>query len=118
MELLFKLDGGIDHILIDEAQDTNPEQWEVVRKLADEFFAGLSARELRRTIFAVGDPKQSIFSFQRADPTQFIAMRRHFEQRAQEARENFRPVSLDVSFRSTEAVLAAVDATFARAEAA
>ena len=116
--VLFKLDGGIDHILIDEAQDTNPEQWEVVAKLADEFFAGLAARTVRRTVFAVGDAKQSIFSFQRADPARFIEMRRHFERKVREARQDFRPVTLDISFRSTEAVLAAVDATFARAEAA
>ncbi|MGH6982389.1 MAG: UvrD-helicase domain-containing protein, partial [Stellaceae bacterium] len=61
--VLFKLDGGLDHILIDEAQDTNPEQWQVVAELAQEFFAGEGARGRDRTIFAVGDVKQSIFSF-------------------------------------------------------
>jgi ATP-dependent helicase/nuclease subunit A len=74
--VLYKLDGGLDHILIDEAQDTNQEQWDVVAALAEEFFAGLSARTLVRTVFAVGDPKQSIFSFQRADPVAFARMRR------------------------------------------
>ena len=76
--VLFKLDGGLDHILIDEAQDTNPEQWEIVAALAEEFFAGESARDRLRTIFAVGDAKQSIYSFQRADPRAFLAMRRTF----------------------------------------
>ncbi|WP_338084126.1 UvrD-helicase domain-containing protein [Azospirillum baldaniorum] len=79
--VLFKLDGGLDHILIDEAQDTNPEQWQVVGSIAEEFFAGLSARdggETTRTVFAVGDEKQSIFSFQRADPAEFARMRRPF----------------------------------------
>jgi ATP-dependent helicase/nuclease subunit A len=66
----YKLDGGIDHLLIDEAQDTSPEQWTVIEKLAEEFFAGRGAGEDRcRTIFAVGDEKQSIFGFQGADAT-------------------------------------------------
>ena len=88
--VLFKLDGGIDHILIDEAQDTNPDQWRVVAALADEFFAGFGSRdealeEARlptRSIFAVGDVKQSIYSFQGAEPQAFEGMRRYFNQRA------------------------------------
>ena len=68
--VLYKLDGGIDHVLVDEAQDTNPDQWEVIRRLTEEFFVGESAVERERTIFAVGDTKQSIFGFQRADPAQ------------------------------------------------
>lgn len=66
--VLFKLDGGLDHILIDEAQDTSPEQWQVIEALTEEFFAGEGARDVQRTVFAVGDSKQSIYSFQRADP--------------------------------------------------
>ena len=69
--VLYKLDGGIDHVLIDEAQDTSPEQWQVIVDLTAEFFAGSGASQLRRTLFAVGDPKQSIFSFQGADPGEF-----------------------------------------------
>ncbi|HEV2301464.1 MAG TPA: double-strand break repair helicase AddA [Stellaceae bacterium] len=115
--VLFKLDGGLDHILIDEAQDTNPEQWEIVAALAQEFFAGEGARESLRTIFAVGDAKQSIYSFQRADPRAFLTMRRHFEARVDAARQKWRIVPLDVSYRSTEPVLRAVDAIF-RGEAA
>ena len=72
--VLYKLDGGIDHILVDEAQDTSPEQWDVVARIADEFLAGTGARDKVRTIFAVGDEKQSIFSFQGADPARFVAM--------------------------------------------
>jgi ATP-dependent helicase/nuclease subunit A len=67
----YKLDQGIDHILVDEAQDTSPRQWEVIRALADEFFAGEAARDVKRTLFAVGDEKQSIYSFQGADPASF-----------------------------------------------
>ena len=114
--VLFKLDGGLDHILIDEAQDTNPEQWRVVSAIAEEFFAGLSARDDRgivRTVFAVGDEKQSIFSFQRADPAEFARMRRHFHERAEAAEKTWQAVDLDISFRSTAAVLETVDAVFA-----
>ncbi|MBO0738585.1 MAG: double-strand break repair helicase AddA, partial [Alphaproteobacteria bacterium] len=110
--VLFKLDGGLDHILIDEAQDTNPEQWEIAAALAEEFFAGESARNRQRTIFAVGDAKQSIYSFQRADPRAFFEMRRHFEQRVIDARQGWRLIPLEISFRSTEPVLRAIDATF------
>jgi ATP-dependent helicase/nuclease subunit A len=117
--VLFKLDGGLDHILVDEAQDTNPEQWQVVAALAEEFFAGQGARDVDRTVFAVGDTKQSIYSFQRADPREFLAMREHFRARAVAAADppgawRWRTVELDISFRSTEAVLEAVDAVFAQ----
>ena len=115
--VLFKLDGGLDHILIDEAQDTNPEQWEIVAALAEEFFAGEGARDPIRTIFAVGDAKQSIYSFQRADPQAFSRMRRHFEQRVDAARQEWLELPLEISFRSTEPILQAVDAIFRPPEA-
>ena len=114
--VLFKLDGGIDHVLIDEAQDTAPDQWEVIRALTEEFFAGEGAREVLRTVFAVGDVKQSIFSFQGADPASFLASRDWFAERVPEAR--WRPIELKTSFRSTRAVLQAVDQTFADPEMA
>ena len=110
--VLFKLDGGLDHILIDEAQDTNPEQWEIVAALAEEFFAGDGARDRSRTIFAVGDAKQSIYSFQRADPQEFLRMRQHFQERVTNANQDWRVLPLDLSFRSTEPILQAVDAIF------
>ncbi len=116
--VLYKLDGGIDHILIDEAQDTNPEQWRVVAALAGDFFSGQSAREEARTVFAVGDVKQSIFSFQRADPAAFQAMRRHFEDRVKAAQAKWDVVELETSFRSTPAILKTVDSVFAAAAAA
>ena len=119
--VMYKLDGGLEHILIDEAQDTNPEQWQVVRTLADEFFTGEGSFEDRddslmasgRTLFAVGDVKQSIYSFQRADPAAFQAMRHHFAARVGAAKRRWQPVELALSFRSTPAVLRAVDAIFA-----
>ncbi|HOT82422.1 MAG TPA: double-strand break repair helicase AddA [Candidatus Defluviicoccus seviourii] len=116
--VLYKLDGGIDHVLIDEAQDTSPDQWQVIRALTTEFFAGLGARAAGRTIFAVGDVKQSIFSFQGADPEHFIRNRAHFSDHVRAAKEIWRPIDLSVSFRSTRAVLAAVDAVFSLPRAA
>jgi ATP-dependent helicase/nuclease subunit A len=110
--VLFKLDGGLDHILIDEAQDTNPEQWEIVAALAEEFYSGEGADDRLRTVFAVGDAKQSIYSFQRADPRAFLRMRDYFERRVSAARQEWRVVPLEVSFRSTEPVLRAIDAIF------
>jgi ATP-dependent helicase/nuclease subunit A len=116
--VLFKLDGGLDHVLIDEAQDTNPEQWEVIAALVDEFFSGEGARSETRTVFAVGDPKQSIFSFQRADPASFDRMRRFFRDRVYGARQdNWAEVPLTISFRSSAAILDAVNAIFARPDA-
>ncbi len=114
--VMYKLDEGIDHILIDEAQDTNPEQWQIVRALAEDFYSGIGRDDidLPRTVFAVGDAKQSIFSFQRADPAGFEAGRTHFERRVTESRQEWATVDLDVSFRSTSAVLDLVDAVFAQ----
>jgi len=114
--VLYKLDGGIDHILIDEAQDTSPEQWDVIRALAEEFFAGAGAREelvVPRTLFAVGDEKQSIFSFQGADLAAFETMHEHFKVRAQESRRDFVNLPLERSFRTAPAILHAVDCVFA-----
>ena len=111
--VLFKLDGGLDHILVDEAQDTNPDQWAIVSALADEFFAGIGAGRPHRSLFVVGDDKQSIFSFQRADPAEFNRMRRHFAERVRAAEERWSEIDLAISFRSTSAVLSAVDTVFA-----
>jgi len=111
--VLYKLDGGLDHILVDEAQDTSREQWQVIQALAEEFFSGESARNMERTLFAVGDEKQSIYSFQGADPAMFDAMRHYFARKSKAAAQGFAQVPLTVSFRSTELVLWAVDQVFA-----
>ncbi len=95
--VLYKLDGGLDHVLIDEAQDTSPEQWAIVRRLTAEFYTGEGAQERVRTVFAVGDEKQSIFSFQGADPLEFDRNKRHFADAATEGTRHFVDVRLDVS---------------------
>jgi ATP-dependent helicase/nuclease subunit A len=112
--VLFKLDLGIDHVLVDEAQDTSPKQWEIVRRLVAEFTAGEGARRMGRTVFAVGDEKQSIFSFQGADPRKFADMRRHFEKAFTSAELPWRSLRFLRSFRSGPDILGAVDTVFAR----
>ncbi len=111
--VLYKLDGGIDHILVDEAQDTNPEQWDIVESMIREFFAGTGARDVRRTLFVVGDEKQSIFSFQRAAPDRFREKRGAFQKIVEDAGETWKAVPMEISFRSTSAVLDFTDAVFA-----
>jgi len=108
----YKLDGGLDHILVDEAQDTSPLQWDVIKALAGDFFAGHGAREGERTVFAVGDEKQSIYSFQGADPFMFGQTREHFKDQAENVGKPFTPVELVTSYRSTQSVLKAVDDVF------
>ena len=109
----FKLDARIDHLLVDEAQDTAPAQWDIVRGLTSEFFDGEGAREARRTLFVVGDFKQSIYSFQGADPHVFHAQSQGFGRRAGAGGARWEDVALAESFRSVPAVLAAVDAVLA-----
>ncbi|MCB1783051.1 MAG: double-strand break repair helicase AddA [Alphaproteobacteria bacterium] len=111
--IMYKLDQGLDHILVDEAQDTNPEQWKIIEALCDEFFSGSGARDdALRTAFTVGDMKQSIYSFQRAAPEEFRRMRGVFDEKITQAALENRDVALDISFRSTAGVLALVDAVF------
>jgi ATP-dependent helicase/nuclease subunit A len=116
--VLYKIDGGIDHILVDEAQDTNPAQWAIIEALAIEFFLGRGATDKSRTLFAVGDEKQSIYSFQGADSTRFGEVGRAFRQRAAALGLTWHEVPLNLSFRSTEPILQAVDHVFGRMPAA
>ncbi|WP_420014124.1 double-strand break repair helicase AddA [Tateyamaria sp.] len=111
--VLYRLDGGIDHILVDEAQDTSPAQWDVIRKLAEEFSSGQGARtDVTRTIFVVGDKKQSIYSFQGADPREFDRMEAEFGSKLAEVGQRLHTSTLDFSFRSSPAILRLVDMVF------
>jgi ATP-dependent helicase/nuclease subunit A len=118
--VLFKLDGGIDHILVDEAQDTAPEQWAILRALTDEFFAGAGIVRLRaaleRTLFIVGDEKQSIYSFQGADPDRLRVETASYLAKIEGAERRAESVPLVASWRSTPQVLGFVDAVFADPE--
>ena len=112
--VLYKLDGGIDHILVDEGQDTSPDQWRIIARLAEEFFAGIGARPetTPRRLFVVGDEKQSIFSFQGAEPAAFGAYRDAFRKQAESALLPFVDYRPSISLRSAESILGFVDAVF------
>lgn len=112
----YKLDKGIDHILVDEAQDTSPIQWSVIQSLAEDFFSGESARPTLRTIFAVGDEKQSIYSFQGARPERFSEESDRTRRRVDASGRKFSSIRLPLSFRSTADVLGAVDHVFTSPE--
>lgn len=120
--VLFKLDHGLDHLLLDEVQDTAPVQWTIAGSLTEEFFSGIGTRgeegAIGRTVFAVGDRKQSIYGFQGADLRSFDEWRERLRLRVRAARRDWHDGALDVSFRSVAPVLQLVDAVFADPEAA
>ncbi len=110
--VLYKLDGGIDHVLVDEAQDTSPSQWDVVKRLTDEFTTGEGGQTTQRTVFVVGDEKQSIYSFQGADPAEFDVMRQRFSDRLSAVGQRLEERDLAFSFRSADPILRLVDRVF------
>ncbi len=113
----YKLDRGVDHVLIDEAQDTSPRQWDIVDHIISEFTSGEGARDgVVRTVFAVGDEKQSIFSFQGAAPREFDARRRSLHRKFVNAGLKFDPISFTYSFRSGPSILQSVDHVFREQE--
>jgi ATP-dependent helicase/nuclease subunit A len=116
--VLYKLDKGLHHILIDEAQDTSPAQWEIIKALAGEFFTTVSEQPSVRSVFAVGDLKQSIFSFQGADTKAFATARDHFKTTLSHHPQPLRQLDLAISYRSSQTVLDVVDAVFATGQQA
>ncbi|MEO0568357.1 MAG: double-strand break repair helicase AddA [Pseudomonadota bacterium] len=111
--VLFKLDGGIDHILVDEAQDTSPAQWQLIERLAKEITSGEGARsDTPRTVFVVGDKKQSIYSFQGADPKGFDLMKGAFASQLSVAQSPLQDLEMEYSFRSAQTILSLVDRVF------
>jgi len=115
----YKLDQAIDHILVDEAQDSNRSQWNIVRAISEEFFAGQGASSAGRTVFAVGDYKQAIFGFQGTDPREFQYARERFKRQVAEMEESelglpqFLDLSIDLNFRSSPPILAVADRVLA-----
>ena len=110
--VLFKLDGGLEHILVDEAQDTSGDQWAIVKALSAEFFSGAGQTGVLRTVFAVGDEKQSIYGFQGAQPDIFLKEGQYFDAVITEARQKFVAPDLVESWRTLPEILGFVDAVF------
>ncbi|MDC0074583.1 double-strand break repair helicase AddA [Alphaproteobacteria bacterium] len=110
--VLYKLDNIIDHVLVDEAQDTSPEQWDLIYAITSEFFSGLSSREINRTLFVVGDEKQSIYKFQGADPKIFNEIKNKFKRKVVTSKKEWSFLTLSRSFRSVPLVLNFIDILF------
>ncbi|MEM7461640.1 MAG: double-strand break repair helicase AddA [Pseudomonadota bacterium] len=108
----YKLDAGIDHVLVDEAQDTSPDQWAIINAITDEFHTEIETGGRNRSIFVVGDEKQSIYSFQGADPHEFAEQAQTLERKSLDFNQPFSPVRLELSFRSSPDILDAVDKVF------
>ena len=108
-----KMDSSFDHILIDESQDTNHQQWNIIKALSEDFFTGLSSSNKSRSIFIVGDEKQSIYSFQGAEPNISAEIFAHF---AEKLGNNLKKIELNNSFRSQAKILQAVDDVFSKEE--
>ena len=111
---LYKIDGGLTHVLLDEAQDTSPDQWTLLHALTEEFFAGQGVERYQdpRTLFVVGDEKQSIYSFQGAAPDRFYSEARVFETRCRQAEQAYAFPNMEMSFRSSPEILSFVDEVF------
>ena len=110
--ILYKLDGFIDHLLVDEAQDTSASQWKVINSLITEFYSGEGGNKIDRTIFVVGDAKQSIFSFQGADLDIFIETNLKLAEKIYYANKKFSNIDLEISYRSGQEILDIVYAVF------
>ncbi|MBX7146937.1 MAG: UvrD-helicase domain-containing protein, partial [Alphaproteobacteria bacterium] len=115
--ILYKLDGGIDHILVDEAQDVTPEQWAIITSLVEEFFYNKNSDSNPRTIFSVGDVKQSIYRFQGANPDYFIAIHHYLKDKAIQSQSMWHDLELQMSFRSSPILLQFIDIIFSNPEA-
>lgn len=107
--IMYKLDGGIDHILVDEAQDTNPSQWAIIRALSDNF-QSQDDQDIQKTIFIVGDQKQSIYRFQGADTKEFLLSQQNFSSYSDSSVLD--RVEMNISFRSAAPILDFVDTIF------
>ncbi|MEO0327158.1 MAG: double-strand break repair helicase AddA [Pseudomonadota bacterium] len=113
----YKLDRGIDHVLVDEAQDTSPKQWKIINAITEDFHSGETASLINRTVFVVGDEKQSIYSFQGADPREFASQNKELKDATARVSKHLKESRLTLSFRSTPDVLHAVDKVFSSQQA-
>lgn len=112
----YKLDSGIEHILLDEAQDTSKIQWGIIQQLTEEFFSGKGVNEKNRSIFVVGDEKQSIFKFQGASPNMFSEQYNFYKYTIENCNKFINKIDLEYSFRSLPAILKFTDTVFQQIE--
>ncbi len=110
--VLSQMDVSLSHILVDEAQDTSPQQWDIILQLMCNFFDEGDKTDLPRSLFVVGDTKQSIFGFQGADPMAFIRSRLDIARQIENNYRSICDVPLTQNFRSLPSVLYAVDTFF------
>lgn len=110
--ILSQLDISLSHILIDEAQDTSPLQWDILKMLSGDFFSDGDTAKIQRSLFVVGDTKQSIYGFQGADPTAFINSRADITKQIENNMRTIQEIPLTQSFRSTIPILNTVDKFF------
>lgn len=110
--ILYKLDGGIEHILVDEAQDTNLYQWHLIMALISDFIAGDTDDEREKSIFVVGDEKQSIYSFQGARYEYFAQVKQKIMQALSSAKKKNQMLNLKTSYRSSYIILETVNKIF------
>jgi len=109
MALLYSIDMGLEHILIDEAQDLSEMQWSLIKTIADEFFVGIGTTVNTRTIFIVGDFKQAIFGFQGAAPYVFQQVKEYFRNNVISAGQIWYEIQLDTCYRCAPEILDVVD---------
>lgn len=109
LALLYSIDMGLDHILVDEAQDLSEMQWVLIKTIADEFFAGIGTTTRRRTIFIVGDFKQAIFGFQGAAPQVFQEVKKYFRSKVVSVGQEWHEIELDTCYRCAPEILEIVD---------
>lgn len=100
----YKLDGFVSHILVDEAQDTSLEQWNIINAITQEFYAGLGTSDTNKSLFIVGDAKQSIYSFQGGDVEVFLQMSHYISTQMQYAQKKYHTIELEHGYRSSRAV--------------
>lgn len=112
--VMLSLSNSVQHILVDEAQDNSKEQWELICLLSDDFFSGIGVNHTQRTIFVVGDAKQSIYSFQGANPELFCAMQSYFSYKSELFNQKMILKTLNISYRSSQNIIKLIDTLFAQ----
>ena len=108
----FKIDATLNHLLVDECQDVSPIQWEIINRIAGEFFDNWAAVQESKSIFIVGDEKQTIYSFQGADPLTFTKVKSFYSKKLKSVGSNLIDLDLNKSYRSSPLILNYINKVF------